>query len=79
MPINVLSHGPGNPSGYQPRHSFDCTYIKIEVELKESMGFEQYHEPAQELPEETRTFARMIASLSEEADAINLVSTADGG
>jgi hypothetical protein len=35
------------------------------------MGFQQYHEPANELPEETRTFARMIASLIEEADAIN--------
>ena len=35
------------------------------------MGFEQYHEPAGELPEETRTFARMIASLTEEAEAIN--------
>ena len=35
------------------------------------MGFDQYHEPANELPEQTRTFARMIASLTEEADAIN--------
>ena len=35
------------------------------------MGFEQYHEPADELPEKTRTFARMIVSLSEEAEAIN--------
>lgn len=35
------------------------------------MGFEQYHEPAHELPEETRTFARMIASAIEEAEAIN--------
>lgn len=35
------------------------------------MGFEQYHEPAAELPKETRTFARMIASLTEEAEAIN--------
>ena len=35
------------------------------------MGFEQYHEPAHELLEETRTFARMIGSLGEEADAIN--------
>src|ERR1051325_6229495 len=34
------------------------------------MGFEQYHEPADELSEETRTFARMIASLTEEAEAI---------
>ncbi|HXT36185.1 MAG TPA: hypothetical protein VN837_11465 [Chloroflexota bacterium] len=35
------------------------------------MAFEQYHEPANELSAETRTFARMIASLIEEADAIN--------
>jgi hypothetical protein len=31
----------------------------------------QYHEPPDELSQETRTFARMIASLIEEADAIN--------
>jgi hypothetical protein len=30
----------------------------------------QYHEPPAELPEETRTFARMITSLVEEAEAI---------
>jgi hypothetical protein len=35
------------------------------------MGFQQYHEPAHELPEQTRTFARMIQSLIEEAEAIN--------
>ena len=35
------------------------------------MGFETYHEPPDELSQETRTFARMMASLSEEADAIN--------
>lgn len=35
------------------------------------MGFEQYHEPANELSEETRTFARMIVSMTEEAEAIN--------
>lgn len=35
------------------------------------MGFNQYHEPANELSDETRTFARMIASLAEETDAIN--------
>jgi hypothetical protein len=34
------------------------------------MGFDQYHEPAGELSAETRTFARMIASLTEEAEAI---------
>ncbi|HUZ58466.1 MAG TPA: hypothetical protein VMU83_06780 [Hanamia sp.] len=35
------------------------------------MGFNQYHEPPQELSEETRTLARMFASLTEESDAIN--------
>ncbi|HEY6976931.1 MAG TPA: hypothetical protein VH396_11630 [Chitinophagaceae bacterium] len=35
------------------------------------MGFDQYHEPPRELPERTRTIARMIASLTEEAEAIN--------
>jgi hypothetical protein len=35
------------------------------------MGFDQYHEPPDELSQETRTFARMIASLTEEAEAIN--------
>src|SRR6185503_19787077 len=33
-------------------------------------GFDQYHEPADELPDETRTFARLCASLTEEAEAI---------
>src|SRR5579875_3586898 len=34
------------------------------------MGFDQYHEPPEELPPETRTFARLCASLTEEAEAI---------
>src|SRR4051812_1703241 len=34
------------------------------------MGFDQYHEPPDELSAETRTFARMITSLIEEAEAI---------
>jgi hypothetical protein len=34
------------------------------------MGFDQYHEPPDELPEHTRTFARLCASLTEEAEAI---------
>jgi len=34
------------------------------------MGFDQYHEPPEELPPSTRTFARMCASLTEEAEAI---------
>jgi len=35
------------------------------------MPTEQYHEPAEELSYEIRTFARMITSLIEEAEAIN--------
>jgi hypothetical protein len=35
------------------------------------MGFDQYHEPAGELSQKIRTFARMMASLIEEAEAIN--------
>ena len=34
------------------------------------MGFEQYHEPPQELPQKVRTYARMITSMIEEAEAI---------
>ena len=34
------------------------------------MGFDQYHEPPEELPAPTRTFARLCASLTEEAEAI---------
>ena len=35
------------------------------------MGFDQYHEPPDELPAKVRTFARMMMSLIEEAEAIN--------
>lgn len=35
------------------------------------MPFDQYHEPFEKLPEKTRTFARLIMSMIEEADAIN--------
>ena len=35
------------------------------------MGFDQYHEPPNELPRKTRTFARMILSVIEEAQAID--------
>ena len=34
------------------------------------MTTEQYHEPADELTQEVRTFARIVASLQEEAEAI---------
>jgi hypothetical protein len=35
-----------------------------------SVGFDQYHEPPEELSAETRTFARLCTSLTEEAEAI---------
>jgi len=35
------------------------------------MGFDQYHEPPEELSQEVRTFARMVKSLIEEAEAID--------
>lgn len=35
------------------------------------MAADQYHEPPQELSQETRTLARMLTSLIEEAEAIN--------
>jgi hypothetical protein len=35
------------------------------------MGFDQYHEPPNELPQDVRTFARVVASLIEEAQAID--------
>ena len=35
------------------------------------MPTEQYHEPPNELPQETRTFARICTSLIEETEAIN--------
>jgi len=34
------------------------------------MSFNQYHEPANELSQEIRTFARVITSLQEECEAI---------
>jgi hypothetical protein len=37
----------------------------------DTMGFDQYHEPPEELPEETRTYVRVIQSLIEEAEAID--------
>jgi len=35
------------------------------------MGFDQYHEPPEELSEETRTLVRVIQSMIEEAEAID--------
>src|SRR5574338_724809 len=35
------------------------------------MGFDQYHEPPDELDQKTRTFVRIIQSMIEEAEAID--------
>ena len=35
------------------------------------MGFDQYHEPPEEMSDASRTFARMITSMIEEAEAIS--------
>ncbi len=35
------------------------------------MGFDQYHEPPEELSEETRTYVRVSQSMIEEAEAID--------
>jgi len=40
------------------------------------MGFDQYHEPPEELSPEIRTFARMMQGLIEEAEAIDCTSSA---
>jgi uncharacterized protein len=75
------SHSPrvrGSPAGIaQPpgwaSDAFRRRRMPISLRTHEEeaeMGFDQYHEPAEELSAETRTFARMIASLTEEADAI---------
>ena len=58
-------------SGYAASRSEAAGCDERHAPLWKRMGFEQYHEPADELPDKTRTFARMIVSLSEEAEAIN--------
>jgi len=35
------------------------------------MGFDQYHDPPEELSAETRSYVRVLQSLIEEAEAIN--------
>jgi hypothetical protein len=43
------------------------------------MGFGQYHEPPDELPAATRTFARLCASLTEEAETFEDGPTGGAG
>jgi hypothetical protein len=50
-------------TGVAPGHSWEWP-------TEDDMGFDQYHEPPEELTQKVRTFARMITSLIEEAEAI---------
>ena len=44
------------------------------------MGFDQYHEPPEELPAAARTFARLCASLTELEESFSLrVATPEAG
>ena len=45
--------------------------VFADVEEEDALGFDQYHDLANELPPETRTFARIIVSLMKEAEAID--------
>jgi hypothetical protein len=49
---------------------FEDVWLICAITKNNFMGFNQYHEPANELSDEIRTFARMITSLTEEAEAI---------
>jgi uncharacterized protein len=50
---------------------FSSSPLDRSIQEDDQMGFEQYHEPANELSEEVRTFARIITSLIEEGEAIS--------
>jgi uncharacterized protein len=56
--------------GYHQSGGSTVANSRARKRRKCQMGFEQYHEPPGELSHKTRTFARMIASLIEEAEAI---------
>jgi hypothetical protein len=51
-------------------HAAGTANIHAEQGKGEPVGFDQYHEPPDELSADTRTFARLCASLTEEAEAI---------
>src|SRR6266481_6134956 len=68
-PARLLERKAREGSRALKRRRFLSTKQKKE-ERNTPMGFNQYHEPANELSPEIRTFARMIASLTEEAEAI---------
>ena len=50
---------------------FRLSHEHHSLTLENNMPTEQYHEPPDELSDKIRTFARMMTSLIEEAEAIN--------
>ncbi len=52
------------------RPSRSTRAVPLSICHRSSVPTDQYHEPPDELSAETRTFARVIASLQEEAEAI---------
>jgi hypothetical protein len=63
--------GRGRGQGFLPRGRRTTVAARACGDYDQGMGFDNYHEPPEELPQATRTFARMIASLTEECEAIN--------
>src|ERR1700750_2998222 len=61
---------PGHPARHAARAPDRSPRARARGVDSAAMGFDQYHEPPAELPEATRTFARLCASLTEEAEAI---------
>src|SRR5207249_11798936 len=66
----ALSRRPAAHPGAEALHRRSRGNAICPVRDHPPMGFDQYHEPPDELPAETRTFARLCASLTEEAEAI---------
>jgi hypothetical protein len=56
---------------HTPHNFIFSTYNYLITFNNAPMSFDQYHEPPEELSQETRTFARIITSLTEEAEAIS--------
>jgi hypothetical protein len=70
LPGTLAAVGPQASHQDDPIHVVKRSVHSPDNRTGGEMGTEQYHEPAGELSAEARTFARMIASLTEEAEAI---------
>jgi hypothetical protein len=74
--LNIIASAPfvtrlSSPGYITPRCSAVAGQVSTTYRLPPAvMGFDQYHEPPNELSEKTRTFARMLTSMIEEAEAI---------